>query len=101
MKSVHDGKRSLECNICFIKSYRKSQLNRHIESVHEEANILNVKTVMQDFLEMAVCSGMFHNLKSPFKCEICNTDFTSKGHLVRHTSIIHEKKKKMKLYSPW
>ena len=39
-----------------------------------------------------------HEKKRPFKCDICNMEFTRKFHLKNHIRCVHEKKKLIKPY---
>ena len=51
-KSVHEGKKPFECEICDVQFVLKEKLNEHIASVHEG--------------------------KKPFKCDKCESCFTLK-----------------------
>ena len=48
--SVHEGKKSFECDVCFAVLKSKVGLERHISAVHDE--------------------------KKPFKCGICDNSFS-------------------------
>ena len=53
IESVHEGKKSFECDVCFAVLKSKVGLERHISAVHEE--------------------------KKPFKCGICDNSFSQKS----------------------
>ena len=65
MKSIHEGKKPFECNVCYTAFSQKGDLKRHIESVH---------------------GG-----KKPFKCNICDTAFSAKQDADRHIKSVHER----------
>ena len=61
---------SLQCENCDKAFSTRSNLNKHVSSIHEE--------------------------KKPFKCDICNYSFSQKGHLKTHVSSVHVGKKPFK-----
>ena len=61
------GNKPFKCNICDYSCSTKSDLNRHVASVHEG--------------------------KKPFKCDICDYSSSRKGDLIKHVASTHEGKK--------
>ena len=59
-------KKSFICEICNDHFTRKSNLNIHISSAHEE--------------------------KKLFRCEICEKNFAKKNNLTQHLATVHEGK---------
>ena len=60
-------KRAFKCNNCDAIFARKSQLNGHMDFVHEG--------------------------KKPFTCNVCDACFTAKRNLKRHVESVHEGRK--------
>ena len=86
----------IECHICQAVFKLKSDLTRHIASVHEGKKPFNY----------SICGGTFpkkqrlinhissvHEGKKPFKCPICDYKGSEKGNLTKHISSVHEGKK--------
>ena len=49
--SVHEDNKPFKCDICDFMSSLKSNLNRHVASVHEEKSHSNVRYVTTTVLE--------------------------------------------------
>jgi KRAB domain-containing zinc finger protein len=68
IETVHEKKKKFfKCEICEKNFSDKSNLNKHISSVHED--------------------------KKPFKCELCEFSSSLKGNLNNHIKSVHQKKK--------
>ena len=70
VETVHDGKKQFRCDICNATFGQKQHLNRHVATVHEG--------------------------KKQFRCDICNANFGYKSDLKKHVSTVHEGKKLFK-----
>ena len=80
------------CNECGAAFYWKSNLNRHIESVHEERKSFKCADCGKAFSHKHTLNGHIesvHEGKKPFKCNICDASFTSK---MSFLSAVHEVK---------
>ena len=64
LESVHEGIKPFKCNICGKGSASNGEMKKHVETVHEG--------------------------KKPFKCTTCNSCYTRKTTLNKHIKSVHE-----------
>ena len=68
--SVHEGNKPFKCDICDYSCSQKSSMNQHVLSVHEGNKL--------------------------FKCNICGYKFSQKGKMNQHVALVHNEKKPFK-----
>ena len=73
------GKRKFDCNICGKDFKQNSNLERHIDTVHEGkkshvCSICNVNFATERSLKIHKSS--IHEGKKPYKCSICKASFS-------------------------
>ena len=54
IESVHEGKKSFKCNICYTAFSQKRDLSKHMESVHKGRSLSNVIFEMLIFLKKKI-----------------------------------------------
>jgi KRAB domain-containing zinc finger protein len=97
-KSIHEGKKSLECSTCNKYFSKRRLLNRHIESVHEKKQF-ECSTCMKRFSrkdKLKLHIAHVHDKdegKKNLECSSCNEFFYTSFLLNRHIESVHEKKK--------
>ena len=96
--NIHEVIKLFKCEICEHKTGRKSDLKKHVESVHEEkkfnCNICDYKTTRNYNLKKHIES--VHEGIKPFKCNNCDFEFAEKGKLKKHIESVHERIKPYK-----
>ena len=70
VESAYDGKKPHKCSICDYRYSQKSNLTKHLKSVHEEKKP-----------------------NKPHKCSVCDYSFSQAHHLRRHMESVHEERK--------
>ena len=94
-------KRRLEstCHICEKTFSKKSNLNTHIRTVHEEIKVFECARCGRRFpalgdMERHVSS--VHDKIKPFKCPTCESRFARKDEMQNHCITVHEKIKRFR-----
>ena len=70
-------------------------LNRHITLVHEEKKPFKCSVCEYEYSESSNINRQIasvHEGKKPFYCKICKPSFSEKGNMVLHISAIHERR---------
>ena len=67
VSSVHEGKKTLRCEMCGKTCFNMARLTEHIAAIHEG--------------------------KKPFRCDICDYRCSQKNDMIRHVALVHEGKK--------
>ena len=91
-----EGKKEWQCKFCEYNSLLRSNLLKHIISVHEgkkpyQCSICNAKFTENGSLKRHISS--VHEGKKPHHCTECNNYFTTKTSLTKHISATHKGKK--------
>ena len=84
------SKRHLSSKTCF--SY-KENLAKHVSTIHEKKKPFKCELCNKDFTQLAHMKGhvsSVHEGKKPFECNICNSTFSQKQHMRGHVKIVHE-----------
>ena len=97
-QNVQEGEQSNihQCGICSYSCARKSDMTRHIASVHEKIKphkcpICDYRSYKRYHVKNHVLT--VHKGKRPFKCSDCEVSFTSTSSLKYHNLAVHEGKK--------
>ena len=93
--TVHEGLKPFlcpikNCNSTF--SYNK-ELNRHIKRIHDGKKNLRCQPFGAEFVkkvELKNKQAAVHVGEKPFKCDLCQEMFDTKGNLTLHIKTIHE-----------
>ena len=91
-----EGKKEWQCKFCEYNSLLRSNLLKHIISVHEgkkpyQCSICNAKFTENGSLKRHISS--VHEGKKPHHCTECNNYFTTKTSLTKHIAATHKGKK--------
>ena len=96
IKSVHEGKKSIECNFCDTKYKSQEELKCHVSSVHEGMKPFRCDDCETDFRtqnKLFDHNLLVHKKKKPYKCDTCTHNFarfSTKSHLNKHIAAIHQ-----------
>ena len=93
INSVHDRKKPFNCSICNVMFSSAANLKKHV-CVHQEP--YNCPFCDRSFVEKAELTGhvnLAHDGKKRFKCQICDHCFTNILDLNQHVSQTHAGKK--------
>ena len=94
LTSVHDRKKSFECDICESNFITTQSLKAHIASAHDKGEFFHCDTCKSTFPTIkGLCAHTksVHEKKKPHKCAICKSNFATCKALNAHIAKIHKK----------
>ena len=88
----HSGKVRFQCKKCDIGFPDKRSFQEHLDSVHEgkryDCPHCDYKSAHKQYITEHISS--VHEKKKPFKCNVCNKDFSQKSGLYLHNKRLHQ-----------
>ncbi|XP_023314530.1 zinc finger protein 888-like [Trichogramma pretiosum] len=90
--TTHKSIRSFDCEICHKSFGQKSNLQRHINAIHNrnkpfECDICHKSFGLKHHLKYHI-NGV-HNRSKPFECEVCHKSFGCKSNRNKHINAVH------------
>ena len=94
MNGTHNSER-FDCSMCGTQFKHKKTLESHFKTVHGKVNFKHIncphceyKSSRNEHMQMHI--DAVHLGLRPFKCDVCDKDFTQKTHLRTHQKNVHE-----------
>lgn len=92
LKTIHEGKRNLRCNLCEKQLTTKNSLNMHIKTSHVgEKKNYECEKCNKKFRNSSHLKAHFESihLGKKYKCITCEKEFSCKCNLKQHFSTSH------------
>ena len=112
IKTIHEGEKNFKCQIFDTKLVKKIELKNNLAAVHDLSDVIlceklfagkgnlkkDIKTIHSsktfdanfDIKELKNTRGAVHEGSKPFKCDLCDKLFATKGKLTLHIKTIHK-----------
>jgi KRAB domain-containing zinc finger protein len=94
-RRTHTGERPFKCLECESSFLRKYLLNNHVKIIHMKIKASKFKccdcNYVTDLKSAYTRHLRVHTKEKPFKCEKCDSAFSTNGYLKVHLKAVHQK----------